>query len=654
MPEFTPTHGISYPLPGDTLKSTTFEAKLASDIKATALSVETAITAEGLRVEGAATTYVDESLEPVIAVTESGPLYYRGTLPEGTDLNTLTSRSDNGVWTLASSNDYGNLPSSPGVPGKLTIDGTGTGDTTHKIVWRAGGGTYERDQSSGSGFRDWRRIDRADDALYLRMGVAEEVTLANPVRVRGTLPGDVDLLSMTSQTWNGIWTVGSANTNPNLPSTPGFPGRLIVENSLSDRYMRLDWRNLTGSYEIRGQGTTFFGWDKIDRPYVYRGTLPDGTDLNSMTSTSWNGLWILGSTQNYPNRPIAPGPRQVGMLESLSSGTGSMKQDVGYRFNGGDFTRKQTGTSTFLDWFDPYAGSAGPGGDLTEIENRLALLEEMFPAPQTPFENTNIFSTYAAGEAYMDWIARNYPTKVEILDLGESTRGLPIRAFQLGDPTKPTYYVIAAQHGSEPMGRETAYLWVRELCQDNSAELATFLTNACIVITPVVNADRINVSRLSATGTDLNANWQTETTAEITAASSVFDSHNVVLTLDAHEGGKWLTMQAETPTAPEVHQALKDASNALYTAVETDFSNAGEAFERFPGATTLTQARNIIPHRYKSATILFEGTSSLDANMYQPDVVGRRDVYMIVYRSVFAYVLDHMPDFVAAKTAAGG
>ena len=595
----------------------------------------------------------DTRLDGAEVVTESAPFYRRGTLPGDVDIFSLRYASDTGFYTIGSANTNPNLPNQPGVAGELWVVSTGNA-TKHILTWRSKGGTYEIDATGGTFSLPWRRTDRIDDALFVRVNEMEpkldDLAGSNPVRVRGTLDPAQDLRGMTSQTWNGIWTVGSANANPGLPSTPGVPGRLIVENTANDRYMRLDWRDAAGSYEIRGQGTAWYDWDRIDRPFSYKGNLPDGTDLNDMTSTKWNGLWQLGTTQNYPNRPEGEGARVAGLLEHYSSGNGSLKQSVTYRNDRGDFVRKLISGTSYTPWKDPYAGA---GNDTTKIEQRLALIEEMYPQPETPFENTNTFTTYDAGEAYMDWVARTYSDKVSILDLGYSRRGLPIRAFQLGDPTKPTYYLMASQHGSEPMGREAALIWIRELCEDETPETATFLQNYCVVVTPCVNVDMINVQRLSSSNTDLNRNWITKTTAEIQAASSVFSTHNVVLTLDAHEGGKWASMQAGIVSAPEAAQSLKDVSQGLYDAVDADFVAASENFETYPGDDVLEIARNAVAVQYKSASIVFEGASGLDSNMYAPDVVWRRSVYLLAYRSVFDHLKTNMNDFVVAKTTAG-
>src|SRR5699024_441696 len=180
----------------------------------------------------------------------------------------------------------------------------------------------------------------------------------------------------------------------------------------------------------------------------------------------------------------------------------------------------------------------------------------------------------------------------------------------------------------------------------------TVMDGICVVVTPVVNADRINVQRLSSSGTDLNRNWPTEGTSEITAAASVLQTHDVVLTMDAHEGGLWETMQAAVANAPEVAESLRAMSQDLYAHIEQVYSTEGEAFASFPGSTNLSQARNVIAERYHSSTILFEGSSDLHNGMNSPDVVYRERVYMLAYRSVFEHFRDNLPDYVAAKAAA--
>lgn len=61
MPDYTPNHGISYPVPGDRVKDTSVAAKLAADIQATSLTADAAITTEGQRAENAAKEHADQA-----------------------------------------------------------------------------------------------------------------------------------------------------------------------------------------------------------------------------------------------------------------------------------------------------------------------------------------------------------------------------------------------------------------------------------------------------------------------------------------------------------------------------------------------------------------------------------------------------------------
>lgn len=471
------------------------------------------------------------------------------------------------------------------------------------------------------------------------------------IDLRGTLDNSVDIFSLTKVSDNGYWVVPSANSNPNLPATPGVAGKLTVQNTANDKFLKVDFRSGGGSYVAYGS-PALSNWDRVDNPFSYKGSLPDETDINSMRSSRrWNGIWILSSTSKYPNAPLPTPHGSPAMLINMATGLGDTYQRVIYRFGGGDFDRKQVGTTTFSDWVE-YGSGSGGGGDVSELEARVAILEASSTTLKTTFETNKVFTTYQEGEVFMDRLASIHKSKLRILNLGTSTMGRNVRAFEMGDPTKPTFYIMASQHGSEPMGREAAYIWVRELCSDNSTETQNFLNNYCVVVTPVVNVDMINVQRLSSSGTDLNANWSTESTKEIQAASWVLKNRNVVVTMDAHEGGLWKTMQADYPTAPEVAASIRTASAELYNYVEGAYSAASEAFARFNGSVELTQARNVIAHRYKSSTILFEGSSDLDANMYSPDVIYRINSYMVAYRSVFAYVRSNMTKLIAAKASA--
>lgn len=470
MPDYTTPRGIPFPLKGDRIAAT--EENLRLLLKAIAEKTDQQIGAEGSRAAQAAFDALDPRLVAAEGVTKSGPLYFRGTLPEGTDFHKLTKRSDIGIWTVSSTFTYLNRPENLGarVAGMARIVGTGLGDTSIRVDYRSGGGTYEAEQASATTFRAWRRIDRADDALRAQVLALE-----------------------TSQ---------------------------AVQDSL---------------IEI---------------------------------------LFQIASAQ----------PLQTA-----------------FEVNGG-----------------------------------------------------TVFTTREQGDAYTNLFGMKYAGKAKVSTVGASRMGNPIKAVTLGDPTKPTLYVMSTQHGDEVGGREAAYQWMRELAESTDPALATYLTKACIVIVPTVNVDSVNVQRLSSSSTDLNRNWATRTTAEIQAAASVFATHNVTLTVDAHEGGSFTHMQMDTPSAPAVAASLKTMSDALYDAVWADFIAAGEPIAEYVGSDDTDIARNNIPINEKSSVLLFEAPNLLAPQQYHPDPKFRVRLYLTAYRSVLKHHMGNLAAYSAAKTAAGG
>lgn len=477
--------------------------------------------------------------------------------------------------------------------------------------------------------------------------------------VRGSLAADVDLNSMTSLSDNGFWTIGSANSNPNLPATPGVPGKLSVENAGFDRKQTVTFRFGGGVYERDGSGATWRSWQRVDSAFAPQGPLASGTSLSAMRTRASTGVWNLNPASDYTDLPELSGARQPGALYVFTTGLGDTIQLASFRFNQGAFWRVEASVGTFTDW-EPLGGAnttdmelaiTGMQDTITGLQTALTAARMGTP-PSTTFEQTAVFTSYQHGEAYMDWVAEQFPTRVSILDLGESRLGLPIRAFQMGDPTKPTMYVMASQHGDEPMGREAAYLWVRELCQDSTFALQNFFQEACLVVAPVVNADRINVSRLTSSQTDLNRNWVTRTAKETQAAASVFATHDVVLMVDAHEGGKYTHMQGVGPTAEGVAQSVLDQSAALHAHLTASFGSSSYPWDDYPGGADAEVARNAIALQEGCATYLFESPSLLSENMYSPTVTWRRDMYLHAYRAAFDHFRTNLDDYVGAKASA--
>ncbi len=515
-----------------------------------------------------------------------------------------------------------------------------------------------------------KAIDNANEALKKAGEAGKNLN-------RGTLDQNQALDDMIASSWNGLWVVSSANTNPNLPNTPKVAGMLRVwATGNGDAMQILIWRSGGGIYEREYTETSWRPWRRTDKilseapdrldaleeisssgPFYRKPTLPDGTDFNTLRTNTSNGLHVIGSTQNYPNCPVASGTRVPGALMLFSTGNGDTYQRVFYRNKGGVFERYETAVGKFTAW--SRLDAFNPDEILTQLSNltekgrkseaHINLIEAQL-TPKSTFESTNKFTTYAEGEAYLDWLVRLYPNKVSVRTVGQTRLGLPLRALQFGNPNKPTLYIMASQHGDEPMGREAAMIFARHLCESTS--LGTLFSDTCIVILPVVNADKINVTRLSSSNTDLNRNWLTRTTDEIKVASSIFALYNVVLTIDAHEGGGVDFMAGLGPTADGIAPEIISVANNLHTTLASTFASAGEPWRDYAGAPDIENARNNIALTEHSVTYLFESPSLLENNMYYPSVTWRRDLYLLAYNMVIKHFHANLGDYIAAKESA--
>ena len=144
----------------------------------------------------------------------------------------------------------------------------------------------------------------------------------------------------------------------------------------------------------------------------------------------------------------------------------------------------------------------------------------------------------------------------------------------------------------------------------------------------------------------------TRTAKETQAAASVFATHDVVLMVDAHEGGKYTHMQGIGPTAEGVAQSVLDQSAALHAHLTASFGSSSYPWDDYPGGADVEVARNAIALQEGCATYLFESPSLLSENMYSPTVTWRRDMYLHAYRAAFEHFQENLADYVGAKASA--
>lgn len=491
--------------------------------------------------------------------------------------------------------------------------------------------------------------DKTNQQLTQAAQPVLDLLAEHPVRFRGTLDAEQSIDELTSPSWNGIWTIGSANTNPALPNPVGVAGRLLVLNTTNDRYHRVDWRNNGGSYERTFQLTTVSAWHRIDNIFSYHGPPAEEiTALHELTHRAQTGIWRIHENREFSDIPDEAHPGwEAGMLVNFTDGQSTTFQILSLN-NQGDtpptYFRTQKGSSgNFTDWT---RWGATQEGDTNNLLRRSV-------EPKTYWEVSQSFdfTSYDDGEHYMDWLALQHPNTLEILTLGQSHEGRDIRAFQIGDPTLPTLYIICGQHGDEVMSRETVYLWVRDLLTRWAPNL---LSTLCLVVTPTVNVDRITQTRVTARGTDLNRNWATRTAPEVQAAASVLHTHDVVLMIDAHEGGKFTHMQGLGPTSPNVSPAIREQADTLHNALQAAFDEAGSKFpyETYPSPDPDGDVRNTVAITEGITTYLFESPSLLGAEKWSPEPPWRHQLYLLAYETVLQHVTEHLEDYVNAKSQA--
>lgn len=491
-----------------------------------------------------------------------------------------------------------------------------------------------------------------DQEIIDRLVPITEVTESGPMYRRGPIPTDQSVDAMWGMSWNGPWTIPSNATNTGLPITASSAGQLVVESSGNQHSQRARYSGGLGAFERFGLNGSWGAWSRVDTPFARRGSVPDRLAFSSLTSGPDAGMWLIPTDREYPDRPIASGARTPGMLLNFTYGTGTDTiQVVTYRYSQQIFYRSQTSPGSFPDWQE-FGSSPNGGNGVQYLEERLRLLELATRPAQTSFEHTRTFTSFEEGDAYMDWLAGHYPDKVEIVGLGESRQGRPLRAFQFGDPTKPTFYLMASQHGNEPMGHESSLIWARDLCENTSPEMDELLDEACILILPVVNADRINETRLDANGNDLNRNWDRRTIGEVQAAAKPFTDYNVVLCVDSHEGGTSTHMMGAITTNTAAPASLRAINQQLYDHVEAGYADAEEPYQLWDWDDVPGTARHEIPVRDKAAQITFECPSLLSTNMYYPSVVWRDRLNRLAYDLCLEHFRENITDYTAAKTAA--
>lgn len=483
--------------------------------------------------------------------------------------------------------------------------------------------------------------------------------------VRGTLPPGRDLNDLSRTADSGLWQLNSSNTYPNNPF-PGEGSTLVVSATDFSGEQRLTRYSHAGEYRrvlddatIRPRGWS--AWDRydIERQRVldietalpdlwgYRGTVPTGTDLDSLRYRSSSGIHILGNTETYLNRPIGSGNRVSGELLVFTTGVGDTIQTVQYRFGAGRYTREETSAGSFSPWrrvdnfdWDSHIRE-------TELaQGRTALAESATPI--TPMmETSGLWTTYGAGEALIDRVERrHYPRRntaipFEVKVLGYARTGRQIRAVIHGDPTKPALMIQSGTHGDETSSRESVLKMVTDLEQEATMQ------DYCVIVVPTVNVDGTNLSRLNDYGTDLNRHWLDEDdTEETRAVKTLFADYNIRAVLDCHEGGSWDICQFainETVGDIATSQLMFDTAAAAVDADPDAFPSGTWVDEERVGSAMYT-----FPLQYGVPYLLVEMPGGLGDRTYSPTPARRMHTYRVVLDAIHGLFAADLATFTAA------
>jgi hypothetical protein len=211
------------------------------------------------------------------------------------------------------------------------------------------------------------------------------------------------------------------------------------------------------------------------------------------------------------------------------------------------------------------------------------------------------------------------PRITNFTEIGYSIKHQPLLLLEFGnyDPTVPTVYFVAAQHGNEPASVDSAYLMVRHFARGIPEEIDPILDNINLAILVMVNPDgRDNNTRGNSNGTDLNRDHMKLLEPEGKAMHLAFNNLHPSVTVDMHEFGGIGTVifQVAAPQNPATHHDVLLASYNLESVVLDSISDEWGlgSVTNYP-PTTSSQDSSIHRNHFAvhgSTSLLFESAVS--------------------------------------------
>lgn len=216
---------------------------------------------------------------------------------------------------------------------------------------------------------------------------------------------------------------------------------------------------------------------------------------------------------------------------------------------------------------------------------------------QTPFEQANgtQWTSRDDGNTFLDQIAST--TSTQLVTLGESVQGRPLRAAIVGaspEVADNVGMIVATQHGNEPAGRDAAYAFIRDLAETTDPALLEYLESTCWVIIPTVNPDRILSTRENANYVNINGDYVALSQPESAAVMGAIQEYEPVVLIDSHEGGVTFTedLTSAIPNSNAVIPQIVALSGQARDAVADAITGKGGTYDHYSGSTSGAVLRN--------------------------------------------------------------
>lgn len=197
----------------------------------------------------------------------------------------------------------------------------------------------------------------------------------------------------------------------------------------------------------------------------------------------------------------------------------------------------------------------------------------------TPFEanGNSAWTTLAAERAFYDTLAAS-TGRLAVQTIGTSFGGRNIDLVRIGASTPPAprsaagaLFITGCPHGDEPSGREACMALARDLAETSDPSLLAYLAEHPVYMIPTNNPDGFaSLQRPNGAGDDLNRDHILLANPETVLVATAIRDLSPDIHLDLHEADQSgsAEMQLLWPTNPNVDTALRDAAQALVTALQ--------------------------------------------------------------------------------------